>query len=152
MATAEDHEKVGTRACELFRSGMNCAESVLTANMEMLGVEGDWIPRVASGFGGGIARTCQVCGALTGAVIALGWTCGRESGDDSLEHVYRSGSTLVDEFMEKFLSTSCGMLIDVDLSDDVAREKARRDGVFEQQCTLYVRFCAERVAEMIAAS
>ncbi|HEY5532591.1 MAG TPA: C-GCAxxG-C-C family protein [Candidatus Anoxymicrobiaceae bacterium] len=152
MATAEDYEKVGTRASELFLSGMNCAESVLTANMEMLGVEGDWIPRVASGFGGGIARTCQVCGALTGAVMTLGWTFGRESGADSLDQVYESGSTLIDEFTEKFLSTSCRMLIDVDLSDSVAREKARRDGVFEQQCALYVRFCAERVAEMIAAS
>lgn len=150
MAEVEDSSAVGERGCELFLSGLNCAESVLLSNMERLGVQGDWVPRVSSGFGGGIARTCQVCGALTGSVMAFGWVRGRDSAEDSLDEVYRLGQMLVEEFTSNFGTTSCAMLIDVDLRDEEARKKARREGVFEQQCARYVEFCARRTAEMLS--
>jgi hypothetical protein len=71
-------ESVGKRARELFTTGLNCAESVLLANLEALGVEGEWLPRIATGFGSGIATTQQVCGVISGAVMTAGWVLGRE--------------------------------------------------------------------------
>jgi C_GCAxxG_C_C family probable redox protein len=152
MILSDDNEKqaVARRAREIFlTSGFNCAESVLLANMERLGVEGEWLPRVASGFGGGIARTGQVCGALTGAVMALGWAMGRSAPDDSIDELYGEVAGLVDEFTSEFGTTSCRMLIDIDLSDPEEHKRAQKTGIFEQQCARYVEFCAARVAEKL---
>jgi len=54
-----------------FNMGYNCAESVLLAVSEANGATRQraqsLIPRIATGFGGGIARNGDVCGALVGA-------------------------------------------------------------------------------------
>jgi C_GCAxxG_C_C family probable redox protein len=153
LSDDDQNEAVARRARELFlSSGFNCAESVLLANMERLGVEGDWLPKVASGFGGGIARTGQVCGALTGAVLALGWAMGRSASDDSVDELYGVGAELVDEFTSEFGSTSCRMLIDIDLRDPAQHKRALREGVFEKQCAAFVEFCAARVADKLAGT
>jgi C_GCAxxG_C_C family probable redox protein len=124
---------------------------VLLASLERLGVEGEWLPRVASGFGGGIARTGQVCGALTGAVLALGWALGRCAPDASVDELHRIGAELVNDFTWEFGTTSCRMLIDVDLSDPEERKRALENGVFEKQCAAFVEFCALDVAEKLGA-
>ncbi len=146
-------EAVARRAREIFlSSGFNCAESVLLANMERLGVEGDWLPKVASGFGGGIARTGQVCGALTGAVIALGWAMGRSASDGNVDELYGVVAELVDQFTSEFGTTSCRMLIDFDLRDPEEHQRAMKTGVFQQQCAGYVEFCASRVADKLSGT
>ncbi|MBN1288603.1 MAG: C_GCAxxG_C_C family protein [Actinobacteria bacterium] len=150
MGETGDYGMTGERAVELFRSGMNCAEAVLASNMETLGIEEEWIPGVASGFGEGIAGTGQVCGALSGAIIVLGWAYGKDSGEDGVQRVYELGQKLVDEFVEEHVTTSCGMLIDINLRDRDLREKARKDGIYEKRCASFVRFCAGRAAEMIS--
>lgn len=109
------------------------------------------MPRVASAFGGGIARTGQVCGALSGALIAFGWARGRSSSEEPSDEVYELGARLVDSFLDRFPSTSCRMLIDVDLADDECRELARERGVFEAFCAGFVGFCAGRAVELLSA-
>ncbi|MBN2167737.1 MAG: C_GCAxxG_C_C family protein [Actinobacteria bacterium] len=150
MTETGDSVQVGEKAVGLFQSGMNCAESVLAANMEVHGVDEDWVPRVASGFGGGIARTGQVCGAITGAIMVLGWVYGRDCAGDDIDSIHKLGQKLIDEFIDEYATTSCGMLIDIDLRNPEAREKADNDGIFDKRCTSFIRFCAGRVAEMIS--
>jgi len=152
MTLSDDDQNaaVARRARELFlSSGFNCAESVLLANMERLGVEGDWLPKVASGFGGGIARTGQVCGAITGAILALGWTMGRKDSADGVDELYETGQELVRDFTSEFGTTSCRMLIDIDLRDPAEHKRALKEGVFEKQCAAFVEFCASRVADKL---
>jgi C_GCAxxG_C_C family probable redox protein len=140
-------EETGARANDLFNSGLNCAESVLTAVMEHLGVTGDWFPRVATGFGSGIARTGEVCGAFTGAMIAAGWVLGRNDPAGSTEEIYQLGATLIGEFIDRFGSTSCKKLIGVDLSDEYERNMARETGRFVACCTPLVEFSAAWTAQ-----
>jgi C_GCAxxG_C_C family probable redox protein len=144
-----EYERAAQKARDLFLSGYNCAESVLLSTLELMGEEAEWAPRVASGFGGGIGRTCQVCGAITGAVIASGWARGRESAGDGIDELYSIVSSLVDDFVERFGTSSCGMLIDVDLADPEQRARAQKDGVFAEQCTKFVEFCTLTVAEKL---
>lgn len=76
-------------AKRLFDNGFNCAESVLlaTSHEKFAQSIGGIIPRIATGFGGGIARNGDVCGALTGGVMAIGLALGRVSPEDSAIHV-----------------------------------------------------------------
>jgi hypothetical protein len=55
-----------------------CSEAVLITLAECLGVESKLIPRIATGFGAGVGREGEVCGALSGAVMGLGLKFGRE--------------------------------------------------------------------------
>ena len=56
-----------------FRQGLNCTECVLRTFMDIYEVEfPDEIICMATGFGGGMGHTKNTCGAITGAVMALG--------------------------------------------------------------------------------
>ena len=73
MALAEDLGR------GYFRQGLNCTECVLRTFMDIYEVElPDEIICMATGFGGGMGHTKNTCGAITGAVLALGLLKGRK--------------------------------------------------------------------------
>ena len=61
-----------------FRQGLNCAECVLRTFMDIYQCDvPDEVICMATGFGGGMGHTKNTCGAITGAVLALGLLKGR---------------------------------------------------------------------------
>jgi len=62
-------ESVGEKAGRLFDSGFNCTQSVLQAT---IGLDDPQLMKMAEAFGGGIADTKCLCGAISGGVMALG--------------------------------------------------------------------------------
>ena len=60
--------------------------------------ENDAIPRIASGFAGGIGNTGAVCGSVIGAVMAIGLKQGRA---DSMEKALRN-LAVTKEFRSRF--------------------------------------------------
>lgn len=61
-----------------FRQGLNCAECVLRSFMDIYECDvPDAVICMATGFGGGMGHTKNTCGAITGAVLALGLVKGR---------------------------------------------------------------------------
>src|SRR4030066_652072 len=72
----------GEKAEENFKIGFNCAESVLKSLADEMGIECSCIPKIATGFGAGLGRHGEICGAITGAVMALGLKYGRADTKD----------------------------------------------------------------------
>lgn len=71
-----------SKAVEFYKEGYNCAESIVKALNEERNLN---IPvSVATPFGGGMA-VGSTCGAITGAIIALGAIKGRESAEEANE-------------------------------------------------------------------
>ena len=62
--------------------GFNCAQSVLYASCDRLSFDKDTALRVACGLGAGMGRKENVCGALTGGILALGLKHGRGDRED----------------------------------------------------------------------
>jgi C_GCAxxG_C_C family probable redox protein len=60
------------KAVEKFLSGYNCAQSVLYSFCDDLRFDGDAALRLACGFGAGMGRKQEVCGAVSGGIIAIG--------------------------------------------------------------------------------
>ena len=58
-------------AIKYHNSGFNCAQSVLCALGEYTHLEEETALAVSTGFGGGM-RSGEICGAISGAVMALG--------------------------------------------------------------------------------
>ena len=151
MAT-DDRDAVD-RAEALFREGFSCSQAVLMAFAPGLGMEKRQAALVASAFGGGIARHGWTCGALTGALMAVGLHAGHTSAQDTAtkDELYARVQALVARFEERHGSTACRQLTGADMLDPVDRQAASDRGVFKTLCPELVRTAATLVAETLAA-
>ena len=62
----------GKRAEQLFTEGYNCSQAVLLSYSDITGLDDKTAAMLASGFGGGMGRMREVCGAVSGMFIVLG--------------------------------------------------------------------------------
>ncbi len=87
-------EQVEQRAYDFFQGGLHCAESVLAAIMEASGNPGNAVtPRMATAFGGGVGRSQEeMCGALSGGLMALGLLNGRSQAGENWDAVAASAA------------------------------------------------------------
>ena len=60
------------KAVTTFTNGYSCSQAVVSAYAEQFGLDHDTALRIAGGFGGGMGRRGEVCGALTGAFMVIG--------------------------------------------------------------------------------
>jgi len=133
------------RAVEDFRSGFSCSQAVFAAFSEALGLAKPIALKIAQPFGGGIAATGSLCGAVSGALLVIGLKHGRLRPEDAAakEKTY----ALVREFIKRFEalhgSIICRELIGVDISTPSSHEEARRRGLFDERCSRFVSEAAE---------
>lgn len=87
--------------------------------------------KITSAFGGGIAQTGNVCGALTGALMALGLKY------DNAEKADEAAVKFLDEFKSLNGSIICRELINHDLMTDKDIKQAFARGSFDN-CPKFV--------------
>ncbi len=146
----EPQSTVRESAEGLFRSGLFCAESVVLAIAKTEGVESELIPRVASAFCSGMARTCGTCGALTGAVMGVGLALGRSSASESIQPAYAATQRLVKEFEDQFGSRDCQALLDGCDLNTAGGQAQFKEQALGQRCVRYTGAAAEIAARAIA--
>ena len=105
-------ERHDERAYELFLSGCNCAQAVLLAFAPDAGLTEQQALRVASSFGGGIGGMREVCGAVSGMLMAAGLLYGYTPGDRAgkSEH-YARVRELSERYREENGSIICRELL-----------------------------------------
>lgn len=133
-----------------FDSGYNCAQSVLTPFAKQLHIDVDTALKLSSGFGAGMGRTQETCGALTGAYMVLGLKYGKHFPDDvSNEKV----AALIQQLTKKFKSehgfTNCRDLIKVDLKTTEGQANFNRENLHEKVCSLCVNSAVDMLEEII---
>jgi C_GCAxxG_C_C family probable redox protein len=136
-------------AVSLFQSNFNCAQSVLAAFAPRLGLEQARALKLASPFGGGVARRGQVCGTLTGALMVLGLVQGADTPAGK-EDAYRLGQEFLQRFESKHGTILCRDLLGFDISTPEGRRQAQEKGLFTSLCPLFVRDAAEIVQAMLS--
>jgi len=130
------------KAVSHFKDGYNCAETILMTFAESSGmINNNIIPRIATGFGGGIGRRGSVCGALSGAVMALGLKYGRDTVKEKerAENCIQKALECYTRFNKKFGTILCYDLIKCDLSTPEGYKQFRKSGLRETNCTKYIR-------------
>jgi dihydrofolate reductase len=127
--------------------GLLCAESVLKTVSDEAGVISPLIPRIATGFCGGIARTRGMCGAVAGGVMALSILYGRDNTEQSYETVYEMVQRFLRAFEEDYRSTNCFDLTGCDLSKEEGRQAFVEKGMIEK-CRQFTGRAASMVAEI----
>lgn len=108
-------ERVSESAFNYFNSGFHCAESISKAIVEMHGGElnGIEVQRYAAGFQGGIGGTHEdICGALSGGIVAIGCLRGRREAGGDNQAVRQLATEYRRRFMAEFGSSNCQALLD----------------------------------------
>ena len=141
------NDKAPQRSRELFDSGFYCAESVLLAIAEANGIVSDVIPRIATGFCGGISRTSGICGAVSGAIMGINLVTGRISPEETVDKSYRLTKRLIELFERKFGFSNCQKLTGYDLDTEEGLQAFQESGRIEQ-CKEYTEEAA-RIAMML---
>lgn len=138
------------KAVSYFNEGYNCAQSVLLVMSEHWKCKHELVPKIATGFGGGIGRCGSVCGALTGGVMAIGIKYGtNEPSVEKRLKSYELAQTLYERFDKRHASVLCRELIGYTLFNAAELEKARREKVFEKKCSKLVGTVVEILLELI---
>lgn len=90
----------GEIAFNNFKSGMNCAQSVLLAFCDETNLDSETLLKLSLPFGGGMGRMRLTCGAVTGMIMAYGLICSvgtNPTHEEKLEN-YKGVQYLCDEF------------------------------------------------------
>ena len=134
---------------DALASGLYCAEGVILALAKAQGVESDLLPRIATGFCGGMAGTSGPCGALTGAVMGIGLALGRSRGGEPTNASYTATQQLIREFEQAFGARNCKDLLGCDLGTPEG-QAAFRNSRLHERCAAYTGKAAEIAARLIA--
>jgi C_GCAxxG_C_C family probable redox protein len=133
-----------------FEQSYNCAQSVFAPFAKKLGLDVDAALKIATPFGGGISHTGQICGALSGAVMAIGLAKGTADNDEAAKNAC---SELAEEFLKRFAEMhgdlTCPGLLGLDIGDPEQSELADKENLFSTLCPVFVRDAAKLAAEML---
>lgn len=143
--------RVRKSAEESFASGLYCAESVVLALANAQGIESGLLPKVATAFCSGMARTCGTCGALTGAIMGVSLALGRSNAGEPVQPSYTATQRLVREFEQEFGARDCNVLLGCDLDTPEGQAKFREKRLSER-CAEYTGKAAEIAARMVSDS
>jgi C_GCAxxG_C_C family probable redox protein len=145
--------QIADQAATVFNQGFNCAQAVLKSCGETQGLPAETALRVAGVFGGGIARTGQTCGAVTGALMALGLRHAMVTPGDTAtrQRSYDVGREFMRRFAAKHGSITCRDLLGCDLSTPEGMARMREEDLHHKVCEGLVRDAADLVQEIHAA-
>lgn len=103
----------GLTAEQRFRNGCNCAQAVLLAFSDRTGLDEAAAMRIASGFGGGMGRMREVCGAVSGMFMAAGMVLGEDGipGREEKRALYAAIQELAARFRAENGSIICRELL-----------------------------------------
>ena len=101
------------KAKELFKMGYNCSQAVFGAFCEELGMDFETAMKISSSFGGGMGRMREVCGTVSGMLMAAGLQfgpCDNSNPSAKGEH-YQRIQELAKRFKDKNGSIICRELL-----------------------------------------
>ena len=142
-------EKV-EKAASYFDNGFCCSQAVFATFAMEYGIPEELALKIATQFGGG-ARKGEMCGSVSGALMALGLKYGYSDGTAQTEKdlAHQKAEEFMDRFIEKKGTVVCRELLGRDLSKSGELDKCRELGLFNSICPEMVRCAAEIVEQML---
>lgn len=120
-------------AVNTFKEGYNCAQSVLHCFHNEVDLKPEVALKMATGFGAGMARTQQCCGAITGAIMVLNLLYGDDRTD-----VYAKVNQVMDQFTREHGTVVCRELLDdCNLKTEEGQERFGQEGMINR-CYTFV--------------
>lgn len=147
-----DPKQAASTAKAHFESGCNCAQAVFLTFAQQYGLTPQTALALSSSFGGGMGRLREVCGAVSGMLMAAGLQFG---GYDPTDHAakqahYGRVQTLAKQFEEKNGSIICRELLGLTERRDAPTPEARTPAYYAKRpCSELVASAAEIFAQYL---
>lgn len=143
-----------TRADEAvasFEKKFTCSAAVFAAFSDELGLDPGLAKKIACGFGAGISKTGNTCGAVSGAILVIGLKYGKTVADDdaATEKTRALVRQFIHEFTQKNGSINCTELLGHNLSRPDEFATAHEAKLFVTKCPLLVRDAAEILEKIL---
>ena len=132
-------------AVQIFESGYRCSHAVFAAFSQDFGLSKEQALKIGACFGSGM-RKGEVCGACTGALMALGLKFG-ENKEKSDEVCNR----FMDEFKKENGSYICRDLLECDISTPEGVKYAKDNNLFTEFCPKMVESAAKITNEILSS-
>jgi len=135
-------------AVACFKQGYNCAQAVFSTYSEELGLDRETALKVSCGFGAGMGRRQETCGAVAGACLLIGLKYGKVAREDDAakEKTYALVREFAGLFEERNGTTNCRELLGVDMID--GDKQAIAEGL-KTVCPKMVQDAAEIIEELL---
>ncbi len=123
---------------------------MITILGEDLSYDLDQAAKMATPFGGGVARRGTICGALVGGAMALGFCYGRTKAEekDKREKAYQKVQEMLGAFEEEFNAIQCRQLINLNLLDPTDRQRYQNMKV-RDRCVQFIASAIENVRRLL---
>ncbi len=136
----------GEQSKELFLQGHNCAQAVLCAFADQLGLDDKMARTISACFGGGLGRQREVCGAVSGMCMALSLKCAPQDPNDRAAKAafYARVQEVCRRFKQENGSIICRELLGLPAGPDKPTPEKRTPAYYDH------RTCADKVKSAAA--
>lgn len=144
-------EKV-EQAVSKFENGLLCSQAILSTFGPQYGLDEKLALKLAAGFGGGMGRTAQTCGAVIGSILVIGLKKGGIALGDTTsgDEAYQTVREFLNGFQAIHGSTICRELLEYDISKPNGYEKAEEGDLFKKKCPKFVGSAAEILEKLLS--
>ena len=141
-----------TLAADLFLEGFNCAQAVAVAFCDVTGMDKKEAAKLASPLGGGMGRMREVCGAVSGMFMVLGFLYGYDNSDadSKKKELYKQVQELAERFKQENGSIICREILKNPPSDPNPSPRTA-EYYAKRPCARMVMTAAKLMDDFIAA-
>jgi C_GCAxxG_C_C family probable redox protein len=136
-----------------FRSGLNCAQSVLAAYSDIYHIDKQAALSLSCGFGGGMGRLQETCGAVTGSFMVIGLhNCKKYTDNNDRKE---NTNSIIQEFSKRFTllngTLNCKTLLNCDLRTEEGQQYMKDNNLIEVVCEKCIADSIMILDELIVA-
>lgn len=138
-----------TKAMELFKNGCNCAQAVFCAFPEETSLSEEEAMRISAGFGGGMGRMREVCGAVSGMIMVLSekYATADPNDHEKKKELYALIQQAAGEFREENGSIVCRELLGLEEKTSDPSPEKRTETYYKKRPCAELVYCAAKIAE-----
>jgi C_GCAxxG_C_C family probable redox protein len=122
-----------------------CAETTFMVLKEAYGLPDPADSSPAMALNGGIAYSGSLCGAISGAALAMGMLAERRMPDH--KEAKRTARQIVAQLMDEFLAThqsvNCRDLIGMEIRDERQHQQFIESGIWRTRCMAQIEFAIQ---------
>ncbi|MFW9777420.1 MAG: C-GCAxxG-C-C family protein [Candidatus Heimdallarchaeota archaeon] len=139
-------------AVRRFEEKDNCAQALFSTFAQGMGLDEETCLNLSQIFSGGVSRSGNVCGAITGGLMAISLKYGKSGKTESSKRdaptVYELGERFMNKFKHRNGTLLCKDLIGYDISTEEKLRTARDNKAFSK-CSKFVHDAAEILANIL---
>ncbi|MFK5855032.1 MAG: C-GCAxxG-C-C family protein [Bacteroidota bacterium] len=140
MKKLASSDSIVDKAVHSFKTGLNCSQSILDAYSDLLDIDKKFAQSISSGFGAGMGRLQETCGAVTGSYMVLSIFSSKkfEDNNDIKENSYIMIKDFNHKFIEKQKTTSCRQLLNCDLNTEAGQQHYHDNNLMDTVCKVCI--------------